>query len=524
VNEVTVRSDRYRFDQFEFDATTLELFDNGQSVRLQRQPALVLRLLLEHRGSLVTRAQLQAEVWGPDRHVDVDRSLAYCLRQIRAALGDRAEEARYVETLRGRGYRFVGLPAATAPARPQKILRRRQWGPLALAGLAAILVVAVVAPTRTPVIDAHVLLTRADAYLDRSEVDDVVTALEMYRRLQSDTAVRARALAGMAAAEAFLSHHYGDRQLGWDALQHAQNAAALAPGEPRVRFAMARGLHAAGHFDAAEAAYRTAVASSGSPDATDHFALLLYQRGRLDEAVDLLNRRWSDSTPDPSPAGLMAVILTELGFTEQATAWSHLATELAPRYGQSKYLEGLSAFRAGRLTDAHDALQPLITAHDPAVQVVTLAALVDAHRFGPAAAQSRLEAVVASRPESHTARSLLGDVHWALGRQDEARQEWARVAALCRREADAAQDSPVWPRCLASQLALQGDFDAAAAWYDKAVQLGWRKLVVDRDDGRLEPLAARQDFQLAQHTMRQDLSRMRSSVARRGVPVPPVVR
>ena len=77
-----------RFADFEFDPHTLELRKNGTPVKLQQQPARLLAVLIEHAGDLVTRETLQRTLWGDDTFVDFDRGLNYCIRQIRAALGD----------------------------------------------------------------------------------------------------------------------------------------------------------------------------------------------------------------------------------------------------------------------------------------------------------------------------------------------------------------------------------------------------------------------------------------------------
>ena len=82
--------------------------------RLEPQPARVLALLVARAGELVTREEIQREVW-PDTHVDFDQGLNYCIRQIRTALGETAEAPRFIETLPRRGYRFVAAVEALGP-------------------------------------------------------------------------------------------------------------------------------------------------------------------------------------------------------------------------------------------------------------------------------------------------------------------------------------------------------------------------------------------------------------------------
>lgn len=107
----------YTFSSFRFDAGSLELHREGRVVRLEPQPARALALLLARPGELVTREDLRAAIWGEETHVDYDRGLAYCLGQIRAALGDSADQPRFVQTLPRRGFRFIA-PVATDAGRP----------------------------------------------------------------------------------------------------------------------------------------------------------------------------------------------------------------------------------------------------------------------------------------------------------------------------------------------------------------------------------------------------------------------
>jgi DNA-binding winged helix-turn-helix (wHTH) protein len=97
-----------RFGVFEMDVRSGELRRNGALVRLQPQPFKVLALLASRPGDVVTREEIQAEVWPAGTFVDFEQSLNFCVRQIRSALGDSAISPRYVETLPRRGYRWVG--------------------------------------------------------------------------------------------------------------------------------------------------------------------------------------------------------------------------------------------------------------------------------------------------------------------------------------------------------------------------------------------------------------------------------
>jgi DNA-binding winged helix-turn-helix (wHTH) protein len=104
-----------RFGQFSFDPVTGELRDrNGSIVALEPQPSRVLAALAARPGSLVTREELRASVWPEGTHVEFDQGLNYCIRQVRAALGDNARQPIFIETVARKGYRFLpkveGLP------------------------------------------------------------------------------------------------------------------------------------------------------------------------------------------------------------------------------------------------------------------------------------------------------------------------------------------------------------------------------------------------------------------------------
>jgi Tol biopolymer transport system component/DNA-binding winged helix-turn-helix (wHTH) protein len=142
---------RYRFGTFELDTRSAELRRNGVKLRLQEQPFVVLRKLLETAGVLVMREELQGALWPADTYVDFDTSLNTTIKRLREVLGDSADVPVFIETIPRRGYRFLApvqvLPnggeskaasVAEAPATPEVApvpkARRRRIGPM-LVGL-----------------------------------------------------------------------------------------------------------------------------------------------------------------------------------------------------------------------------------------------------------------------------------------------------------------------------------------------------------------------------------------------------
>lgn len=98
---------KVRFDEFELDYARFQLYRSGKPVRLEGLPLQLLMFLIEKRGELVNRDQIAIELWTKDVFVDVEQGINTAIRKIRRALGDDADEPQYLQTVVGRGYRFV---------------------------------------------------------------------------------------------------------------------------------------------------------------------------------------------------------------------------------------------------------------------------------------------------------------------------------------------------------------------------------------------------------------------------------
>jgi DNA-binding winged helix-turn-helix (wHTH) protein/tetratricopeptide (TPR) repeat protein len=96
-----------RFGLFELDDEAGELRRQGRRVHLAAQPLKVLALLSSRAGSIVTRDELRRHIWSDGTFVEFDRSLNFCIAEVRAALGDDARSPRFIETVPKRGYRFL---------------------------------------------------------------------------------------------------------------------------------------------------------------------------------------------------------------------------------------------------------------------------------------------------------------------------------------------------------------------------------------------------------------------------------
>jgi TolB-like protein/tetratricopeptide (TPR) repeat protein len=105
----------HRFADFELDVSAYTLRWQGRRVRIERRPMDLLILLVERRGELVTRAEIIDRLWGSDVFVEVDVAINSAIRKVRLALRDPADKPTFVETVQGRGYRFVA--AVESPPR-----------------------------------------------------------------------------------------------------------------------------------------------------------------------------------------------------------------------------------------------------------------------------------------------------------------------------------------------------------------------------------------------------------------------
>src|SRR5690242_11773160 len=118
-----------RFESFELDVRSRELRKGKSRIRLQEQPFEILRLMLERPGDVVTREELARRLWPAGTFVDFEHSLNAAVKRLRAALGDDADNPRFVETLHRRGYRFVAPVAIDSPVRHLQAVPMRPPAP-----------------------------------------------------------------------------------------------------------------------------------------------------------------------------------------------------------------------------------------------------------------------------------------------------------------------------------------------------------------------------------------------------------
>jgi DNA-binding winged helix-turn-helix (wHTH) protein len=122
MGEKFIPEKKVRFADFELDFGGFQLFRAGRPVPLEGLPLQLLMFLVENRRQLVTREQIADALWGKDVFVDVEQGINTAIRKVRMALEDDSAQPQYLQTVVGKGYRFVAPistdeePTASKPA------------------------------------------------------------------------------------------------------------------------------------------------------------------------------------------------------------------------------------------------------------------------------------------------------------------------------------------------------------------------------------------------------------------------
>jgi TolB-like protein len=103
----------WTFGSFELDPAGFRLLNGSRPVPIERRPLELLMMLVERHGELVSRGEISARLWDAVAEVDTEGGLHTVVRKIRAALGDSAERPLFIETVAGKGYRFIATVSAT---------------------------------------------------------------------------------------------------------------------------------------------------------------------------------------------------------------------------------------------------------------------------------------------------------------------------------------------------------------------------------------------------------------------------
>jgi len=241
------------FGPFELDSRSGELRKCGLRVHLAEQPRRVLQLLLDHRGEVVTREEIRQRLWPADTFVDFDAGLSSVVRKLRDALGDSAEQPRFIETLPRRGYRFIApitAPSATPLTAPAPSAPPARWRGLAWIAAAVVFlgVMAVLAPwaSRSRVNpEANGAFLKGMAAKGRESVAGFRAAVAYFEEAVAKQPDFAMAYAQMAEAQMQLIYagQFAPREIVPRAEDAVQRALALDDTIPLAHRMRARILH-----------------------------------------------------------------------------------------------------------------------------------------------------------------------------------------------------------------------------------------------------------------------------------------
>jgi DNA-binding winged helix-turn-helix (wHTH) protein/tetratricopeptide (TPR) repeat protein len=473
------RSSVLRFGEFELDVAAYALRRDGQRVTLRPQPFRALLLLAQHADRVVTREELRQAIWPGEVVVDFEHGLNTCVRQIRAALGDDADDPRYVETVPRVGYRFIApvddAPAAgalphhdiarrtglesqrvVAPQTPRWVLAAA-FAALVAAGIVTLLMTARVnrgAHAGEAATAIHEKYVRGLTLLDSWTPGGVRTALGIFEQIVAEAPAHAPSHAGIV--EACLQRPYGLIGLEPEAAvrrarQALDRALALASSSPEPHGALAAWrLRQRDWAGAGEALGRATQLGPKNARIRAQRATWLVLQGRFDEA--LAEARTAEALDPLSPSVRYAVasVLRYSRRFEEAIAQATRTLELDPNFGPAHYTLGHAHLAQGRLDAAIDAFR---------------------RSGGPS--------------------GNLGHAYGRAGRMAEAREVLSALE----------QQTHVDAGAVAQVLIGLGDYDAAFAWLARAVDQGngftlktasvWDPL---RGDPRFPPLLQRAGF------------------------------
>jgi len=106
---------RIQVEEFALDCDRYELLRAGQSIKLEKLPLELLMLLIERGGHLVTRQEIVERLWGQGVFLDTEHGINTAVFKLRTVLGDNADKSRFIQTVTGKGYRFVASTSVSAP-------------------------------------------------------------------------------------------------------------------------------------------------------------------------------------------------------------------------------------------------------------------------------------------------------------------------------------------------------------------------------------------------------------------------
>ncbi len=364
----------FRFGVYTLDEQSGELRRNGVKIRLADQPIQVLRLVVDRSGEVVTREEIRAHLWSSDTFVSFDVGLNSAVRKLRQALGDSAENPRFVETLPRRGYRFIApverLSVSTAQPVVTKSRPRNRWQAAAVA-------LAVTAASAL----AAIALTRLEPSGARSRVN--ADAESAYKK--GLVAAGAQTADGYTKAAKYFEDavvRQPDFAEAYSRLAEAHMQllffGAVPPREvvPRAEAAARRALQldetlAPAHrvlgtilqnyywrWDEAKAEFRRGVDVQKNADERHRtVGQRLIREGRFDEAAAQFELARQADPLSPVSFIQAGTFYRQVGQHDRAVTTLRQAIDIAPTYARTHFQLGITLLQMGRADEAIGAFE-----------------------------------------------------------------------------------------------------------------------------------------------------------------------
>jgi len=435
-----------RFGGVELDRQCYELKRSGRRIRLERQPMELLLLLVDRRPALVTRDEIVARLWNRDVFVDVETGINTAIRKIRRALNDSPDKRRrevLIETVSGKGYRFVADVEAVAEMNPPAMLAVLPF--LNLTGDAerdyladgltedAIAALSQIDPSRLRVIGRTSAMAYKASSKSLAQIGD-----ELAAQFVVEGSLRAE---GPLLRIRCTLNRVADQAQVWSSL-YERDHAGLADVARDLAAPLARHIHPQAPFNQTSVATRR---QSGDAAAYD-----LYLRGR---------RFWNQLTAATTRKAMEYYTRATDADPQYALAWVGLAEAFASAPINAD-AEPLVMWPRAR-----EAAQHAVTANPQLSEAQAVCGQISwFFEWDWAAAVERHSQAIALDPSNAWSHSMLGHVLSQLGRHEEGKPH---MAESCRLEPMSALH-----HAMASQVWFQSrDFEGARLYARRAIAI-----------------------------------------------------
>lgn len=509
-----------RFEEFELQPANGRLLRRGRPVDIEPKAFDLLVLLTREPGRLVEKEKILEAVW--NGAFVTDNALTRTVARLRKALGDPAREPRFVETVHTRGYRFlaevevVEEPTHALRQRRPRLSRQLPW---LTAGVAVLLLLVGLAwrasrPAEAPAAEAgsayELYLKGREAYRTRTRVGNE-EALAFYNQALEIDPDLALAEAGRANALATRSIHY---QFGPEseeqAVRSAERALRLNPELPEAHKAL--GIVALRQDRVADAIRHNRKALELNPsydEALYNLSSALHMSGQWHEALRIQLRE----TSLPVSRQSLAAQLLQLGLVDEGERLAEHALSESPLPAYLTINLALEDARVGDFQSARQRLAALQSARPEISGVWEVSAAIEALAGDRLAAARHFErAQVAWGDREVEALTDLARAAWLRGDADATGRLCDELEAKLRPHIDRGSEFWFHPWAMALVEAMRGDLEASVEWYERAVDLGYRRYWPDEALPVFAALRGEPRFQAQLERMRRSVEEMREAV------------